>query len=368
MSSNRTLGLTAALLTALLLCASTLTTPASAAPSQPPAAPLAAKKQAGQKKQKRVVSRRVAFDVVNHNDTSVLCRGDGRTYPVRGRLVGPRNVVDGGAGARRFNVLVHDAGTGGWFWNLRRHPRYDYATQLARQGETSLVLDRLGYDASPLRDGRATCLGAQATMLHQVVQRLYSGRYAYAGRAQVAPHAGRIVVHGHGTGGAIAQVEAAEFHDTAGLVLMSWSGAVDASAAAVDEARRQSLACLRGADAAAYGASAADFRRLLFARAAIRVQRTAAGRRNPTPCGDVASLAPTALTALGTARQVRVPVLVLAGNKDRRLRGDARDAAAPFTGSRSVTARTIPGTGSALPLEKSAPRTRRIVQRWLHAR
>ena len=79
-------------------------------------------------------------------------------------------------------MLVHDLGTGGWFWNLRTHPAYDCATRLAERGETSLVLDRLGYGASRLADGNATCLGAQVDMLHQVVQHLVSGQYRWTDR------------------------------------------------------------------------------------------------------------------------------------------------------------------------------------------
>lgn len=317
---------------------------------------------------KRVLSRKVSFDLINTNETPVACSGDNSTYTVRGRLVGPPRAVDGYDGANRVNLLVHDAGTGGWFWNLRRHPRYDYASALAKKGETSLVLDRLGYDRSPLRNGRATCLGAQATMLSQVVEHLYSGRFDYQGPAQNNPRASTVVVHGHGTGGAIAQLEAAEFKNTAGLVLMSWSGANGASTAGLEEARRQLSTCLFGRGTATYGASPDDYRSLLFGRAAGRVLETALRLRNVTPCGDVTSLPPAALTADSTASRVRVPVLVLAGSNDRRIRGTAQDAAAAFTRSSSVTSRTIPGAGSALPLEKSAPQTRRVIQRWLRRR
>lgn len=367
------LSLVAAIAAALLLPvlavpgAQSVEATATAAAAGPTAALTAARAPKAQKSTK-VRSRSVSFEVVNTNETSVACEGDNRNYTVRGRLVGPRQVVNGYAGATRFNVLVHDAGTGGWFWNLSRHPRYDYATQLAKQGETSLVLDRLGYDRSPLGNGRATCLGAQATMLKQVIQKLYAGTYTHPGPSDFPPHAGQIIVHGHGTGGAIAQLEAAEFKDTAGLVLMSWSGANGASNEGISEARRQFTSCLGFGSTAAYGASAADYRNLLFGRASGRVQKSAVRLRNVTPCGDVTSLASAALTADSSARDVRVPVLVLVGSEDRRIRGNAEQAGSAFTRSSNVTARTIPGAGSALPLEKSAPKTRRIVEKWLRRR
>ncbi len=314
-----------------------------------------------------VTSRSVVFDLVNTSASPVRCQGDNQSYAVRGRLVGPRQDVLGHGGAIRVNVLVHDAGTGGWFWNLRKHPAYDYATQLARKGETSLVLDRLGYDRSPLPDGNDTCLDAQANMLHQVVQHLYSGRYDFTRGVTTTPHASHVVVQGHGVGGAIAQLEAARFGDTDGLVLMSWAGA-NLSELALAQAEQQTSTCLKGADYAAYGASAKAYRRLLFASAPRAVQRSAVQRRNPTPCGDVRSLASTLLAASATAGQVEVPVLLLSGEKDARIRdGGTQDAASTFGSSEKVTSRTFAGAGSALPLERSALKTRVAVLRWLRS-
>ncbi len=320
-----------------------------------------------QSKPKRVATRTVVFDLANTNDTDVACLPDNRAHQVRGRLVGPRKKVRGNGRSSRINVLVHDAGTGAWFWNQRRHPAYDYATQLAKRGQTFLVLDRLGYDRSPLADGDDTCLGAQAHLLHQVVQKLYAGTYRFTGRGiGDPPHAGTVVVQGHGTGAAIAQIEAAEYDDTAGLVLMSWSGR-NASADAVAESRRQNAVCARSATYAPFGASPMDYRRLLFASAPGPVQRSAARLRNSTPCGDVTSLASAVSVTATSASRVEVPVLLMYGSADRRMRpGTARDTARSFSRSRGVTLATIQGAGSALPLERQAPRTRGTVLRWLN--
>lgn len=315
-----------------------------------------------------VTTRQVVFDVVNSGGSVLSCPADNRPHQVRARLVGPREVVLGRGGVHRINVLVHDAGTGGWFWNLRKHPAYDYATQLARRGETSLVLDRLGFDSSPLADGTSTCLDAQATILHQVVQHLYSGIYDYTGRtAATPPHASHVVLHAHGVGGAIAQLEAARYDDVAGLVLMSWGGA-NPSQAALDQGRQQTATCLDGTSYAPYGESVRDFRRLLFVTAPATVQRTASARRNSTPCGDVTSLAPTVLAARRTASQVEAPVLLLFGSQDARVRqGASQDTARSFSSSSSVRTRVVDGAGSALPLERSAALTRAAVLRFLRA-
>ncbi|WP_193610777.1 hypothetical protein [Nocardioides lijunqiniae] len=348
-----TLGFRLALLPVALLALTTLAAqaPASATETERPA---------------RLASRQVVFELVNHGDGLLRCQGDDRTYQVRGRLVGPRRDVLGRGGSTRMNVLVHDEGTGGWFWNLRKHPRYDYATQMARRGQTSLVLDRLGYDTSPLADGDDTCLDAQVAMLHQVVQHLRSGRYEFTRGRTTTPHASQVVVHGHGVGATVAQVEAARYDDVHGLVLMSWAGA-DPSAGAREQARRQSAVCVRGAGYASYGASVAEYRGLLFATAPRRVQATAAGKRNATPCGDVTSLRRAIVSSTASAGRVEVPVLVLSGSRDARVSRQAAEAASAFRASPRVIARTVAGAGSALPLERSAPLTRRIVLQWLRA-
>lgn len=338
------------LVTAVLaaLVAATMTVPAAAAADRP-----------------RILTRGVYFDLVNTSEGLLQCQGDNREHRVRGRLVGPRRDVLGLGGTMRINVLVHDEGTGGWLWNLRGHPRYDYATQLARQGETSLVLDRLGYDRSPLADGTKSCLDTQAYLLHQVVQHLRSGRYDFTQGRATTPHASRVVVHGHGAGAAIAQLEEARFDDTDGLVLMSWAGN-SLSTVAREQADQQRATCLRGRGYAAFGATAAQYRRLLFASAPAAVQRTAVRRRNPTPCGDVLTLGQVLLSSALTAGQVEAPVLLMSGSRDARVRNPGQ-VASLFGASEKVTTRTVSGAGSALPLERSAPRTRRLVLQWLRS-
>lgn len=314
----------------------------------------------------KVASRAVEFTLTNVNETSVPCVADGEEYQVRGRLVRPRNAARNAV--IRVNVLVHDAGTGAWFWNMKKAPGVDYATQLARKGETSLVLDRLGYDRSPLADGRSTCLGAQAQMLHQVVQHLYSGIYRYADGKGRPPHASHVVVHGHGTGATVAQLEAAEFDDTAGLVLMSSPSAVP-SRLATSQLAAQTTRCLRGEDYSSYGGSAQEFRSLLFVSAKAKVRRLATRQRNATPCGDVTSLAGAVTSATVGAAYVEVPVLLLTGARDARNRPlGAGEARLLFRSSEDVRTRTIAGAGSALPLEGRAGEVRRTVLRWLAQR
>ena len=313
-----------------------------------------------------VISVPVAFEVQNVDRSLLPCDADGASYVLRGRLVGPRADLQR-ATVDAVTVYVHDFTTGAWVWQFpdRRH---DFVGHLALDGQVSLVIDRLGYGDSDHVDGTGTCLGAQADMVHQVVQQLRTGDYLAPG---ATPRAGKVVVAGHSVGGAIAELEAASFDDVDGLVLMSWSDA-GASARAVQEASEQTQVCLNGGDPRAgrpayayFGQSLRDFRELLFHSAARGVQRRAAALRSADPCGDVESLGPLVTGDNLISRSVDVPVLLLFGADDPLNRPDAADlqqhAYAPGT---DVTTHVLPDTGSALPLEQSAPRTRRLLTSW----
>lgn len=359
-STGATAGATAAVVPARGSVDTTAGAPAGSAAGAPRAAVRA--------RTHRVVRRAATFPLTNTEDALLpLDCGDGTEHLVRGRLVGPRGGVAATGGVLRVHVLVHDAGTGGWFWDAPAPDGVGYATALARRGETALVLDRLGYDRSPLADGDATCLAAQAHQLHQVVQRLRSGSFRLAGETNPA-HAAHVVVHGHGTGATVAELEAATYDDTDGLVLMS-SPTAPPTAFALQEGAAQVQACATGDGYAPFGSSPAAYQRLLFASAPARVRQAALRQRNQTPCGDVESLVPTVARAALTAGSVEVPVLLLTGARDSRVRPlSAAGAALLFRRSEELTVRTVAGAGSALPLERGADRVRGTVLRWLARR
>ena len=313
-----------------------------------------------------VTSVPVAFDVENVNGSLLPCAADGKRYVLRGRLVGPRSQL-GHPRLGLVTVYVHDFTTGGWFWRFPDR-RYNHVRSLARAGQVSLVLDRFGYDDRHDADGTATCLGAQADMLHQVLQRLRSGDYR---STSARPRAKNVVVAGHSVGGAIAELEAASFDDVDGLVLMSWSDS-GPSSRAVQEAAVQTQVCLAGGDPRAerpgyayFGQTRRDFRNLLFHSATPEVQRRAARLRNADPCGDALTLGPLVAENNMTSRSIDVPVLLLFGAEDVLNRPEAENLQQQgYRPGSDVTTHVLPGTGSALPLEESAPRTRRLVASW----
>jgi len=166
-------------------------------------------------------------------------------------------------------------------------------------------------------------------------------------------------------GAAIAELEAGTYDDVAGLVLMSWTDR-GASQRAVDEASRQSGVCLGGQDHVRTGASPKDYRRLLFVTAPAGVQRAALAHRDGAPCGDALSLGQLTAASTLTTRQVEAPVLLLLGGRDALVRdGSAGQQRQAFDSAASVTSHVVRGAGSALPLERSASRTRARVLHWL---
>jgi hypothetical protein len=69
-------------------------------------------------------------------------------------------------------LYLHVLGLGEFFWRFQDVPGYDYAAALARAGQSSVVIDRLGYDSSDKPPGKDICLGSQADIAHQMVTAL----------------------------------------------------------------------------------------------------------------------------------------------------------------------------------------------------
>lgn len=307
-----------------------------------------------------VSSVEVEIPVTISNRTALPCGASGDQSVVRGRLVGPTDQL---ASPRAVTVYVHDIATGSWFWQFDAAPGLDFAAEMAERGHVSLVIDRPGYGDSPLRHGSRTCLGAQATVLHQVVSwvRRTTGTEA-------------VMLAGHSVGAAIAELEAATFGDVDGLIQMSWSDA-GVSPRAIAESGRQHLACILGGDRGAgrpayafYAPGSAAFRSIMFHSAAPEVQEAAAALRSADPCGDALSLGSLVLLNQIASHAVRAPVLLLFGAEDALNRPDAEGLQRLAFLGQPVTSHVLAGTGGALPLEASAPRTQELVSEWLCAR
>ncbi|MGH7821363.1 MAG: alpha/beta fold hydrolase, partial [Candidatus Binatia bacterium] len=168
-----------------------------------------------------VSSTPVTFSVVNTNESMVPCSSDGAAYQISGHLVAPDALP------AAVTLYLHGLGYGEWFWNFGAVAGYDFAAGLAADGHASVIIDRLGYGQSALADGNASCLGAQATIAHQIVGQLRDGSYTLDGVAGTTaspnPAFSAVALAGHSAGGAIAEIEAYSFDDVDALIVMSYA-------------------------------------------------------------------------------------------------------------------------------------------------
>jgi pimeloyl-ACP methyl ester carboxylesterase len=319
-----------------------------------------------------VTTRAVSFTVSDVNHSLVPCGGNGKTYTVRGEVVGPAGALASSGGAAA--LYLHGLGFGAFFWDFTAVPGYDFANQMAADGHVSVIIDRLGYGASDHPPGMKLCVGAQADVAHQIVQELRRGAYQVTGGAPTA--FSRIALIGHSVGGAIAQAEAYSFHDVDALGLLSWADQVP-SPLALTTFVAAGAQCLTGkgiasggADAyAPFGSTAADFDKAMFHDADPAVVTAVNAVRNPDPCGDDESVPQTLAADQLFTPTIRVPVLLLLGANDALFPPpDGVLQRLHFIGSKSVTFIQVPDTGHAVTLGRTAPMVFSDISSWLTAR
>lgn len=313
-------------------------------------------------------------DVRNQNRTLSPCpprAPDGATYPLRGHITAPRQALQGTPSAALY---YHGLSYAEFFWRFRAVPGYDTTRELARAGRVSVTVDRLGYGASTGPHGTAICYGSQADIAKQVVDALKAGGYAPEGAPPT--RFAKVALVGHSAGAFIGEIAAYSFDGIDALAMLSY-GDAGASPLAVSTAAVSSLTCATGGEQqdadgpagyAYFGATAADFRAAhLNAPTDPAVADAATAMRTRDPCGDLLSIAPAlAVDQLG-AQLVSGPVLVLAGEQDALFPPPTVDvqAARMRLGGATVTARTLPGSGHAITLGRTAPAFRAALNDWL---
>ncbi|WP_052313609.1 alpha/beta hydrolase [Nocardia thailandica] len=317
-----------------------------------------------------VVDREVAFSVRNVDESGVPCGTDGGTYTVRGHLTGPADLLAGGA-ASSVSLYVHGLEVSEWFWRFDGAPGYDHVREMAGRGHVSVTIDRLGYGASGQPAGAQSCVGGQATAVHQIVGQLRSGLYTAPGGAVSF---GRVALLGHSLGGAVTQIAAYSFRDVDAVGVLSYS-----DLALTPEQLAGSLTwgarCVAGGQPSPAGAPGysyltadeAGFRRDFLAGAPPEVAAAAAPLRALNPCGDMVSLTEATLVDPARLGEITVPVLVLTGTEDRVFDVNrARFHGELFTGSGDVTTVLVDGATHGLTLEPT--RFRDELDSWLTAR
>jgi pimeloyl-ACP methyl ester carboxylesterase len=313
-----------------------------------------------------VRSRAVSFQVQNTNRSMVPCDSDGAAYTIEGHLVRPGARPGEGDTAGPVVLDLHGLGFGEFFWSFDAVAGYDWAQRLAERGVASVVIDRIGYGRSGRPPGTQSCIGAQADVAHQIVQELRSGSYALEGGDGL--RFARVALAGHSAGGAITQIEAYSFRDVDGVMVLSFSDLVG-SLRTYTALAQAVVVCLGGGNPpghAPFGQSDADFQALMFHDADPQVVAAVTAMRNPEPCGDDTSLLAAIATDVREVPSITVPVLLLIGDHDAVFPPPALESQRRlFAGSRDVTAITIPDTGHAVTVERSAGVTREAVISWL---
>lgn len=323
-----------------------------------------------------VVSRvRVSFRVQHANATNVRCTTDAAEYTIAGVLTAPARFLERPPHDLAATLLLHEFSFGKFFWTFDDVVGYDFAAALARKDHVTIAIDRLGYDESGHPPGAATCAGAHADIVAQIVRQMKEGAYTVRGDADPVAF-GDVVLAGHSVGGGIAELAAHSFPDIeiAGLILFAWADQ-GYSARAVQQSVAQAQRCAPGGEPAYeggpggyayFGHTDQEFRDNVFADTEPEVVDIVTRLRNRDPCGDNASLLRlAAINAVGVG-SLTIPVLLVYGDQDAVFEDAAADVQARlFRSSPSVTLRRVSGAGHALTLERSAARVQSRTAAWL---
>jgi pimeloyl-ACP methyl ester carboxylesterase len=314
-----------------------------------------------------IVDVPLEFTVANVNHTEVPCVADGRVYTVRGHLTAPAAQLSAGA----VTLYEHGIAAGEWYWRLPVEG-YNHSVEMARRGQSSLTIDRLGYDSSDVPDGTAMCVGSQATMAHEIVQDLRNGTYRQPSGKPV-PRFGKVAIAGQSNGGQIAQIEAFSFHDVNTVVVMDW-----ADQGLTQQAQARFLVasgyCATGGSRPKHGLGRSgyvyydqgreEFENGNFHDAESPVLAAAIPHQNQNPCGDMLSQAPGILLDLVRAQNITVPVLGIYGEDDSRVQHGAEHMRL-FTSAPETKEVTVPGAGHYMADSRRASLVFDTLADWL---
>jgi pimeloyl-ACP methyl ester carboxylesterase len=322
-----------------------------------------------------VIERHVSFTVTNTNRSGIPCPSDGATYQVDGLLVGPTSAFESGR-AQTVSLYLHGFSYGGKFlWSFKPVPGYDLPVEFAKRGHVSLSIDRLGYDDSGHPPGHLSCIGASADVTHQIVQALRKGMYEIDEDAPIEADA--VVLVGHDTGGAVAEVEAYSFDDIDGLVVWGWADQ-GFSQWVLDRYPERAAFCARGGEEAESAGTGGGYFHWPVSEQEVRdgvgermepdVLDESIALRNRNPCGDLLS----ALTVSnyhengGRLGEIDVPVLLIYSDHDLIFTTEgAVEQQKHFSGTDDLTWVMLQDAGHFPMLERRARDHRQVLLDWL---
>ncbi|MCW3014148.1 MAG: hypothetical protein JWO02_1240 [Solirubrobacterales bacterium] len=309
----------------------------------------------------------VSFTVRNTNTSMIPCASDGKTYEVRGHLVGPADRLNGST-PQAVALYVHGLGYGEFFWNYKGVPGYDYATQQAVQfGQVSVVIDRLGYGTSGKPDGNQVCYGSEGDYLNQIVTQLRSGAYTASGEPARQTFS-KVALVGHSAGGFMVEASALSYHNVDALIVAGF-GNTGASITTYATFAQTTLDCYTAPlpnNYAYFGKTPADFKAGHFFNADPAVADAVTAIRAPDPCMDTGSAIQAIVVDALSNNSIKAPVLIVTGANDALFPPPAGDVEKLlFFGNADLTQVTLPGTGHAVTLGRTAPQFRSVVGGWL---
>ena len=323
----------------------------------------------------------VSFSVVNENGSRVACPSDSRSYTLRGSLVGPASAVQGG-GRRAVTLLVHGAMLpGDKLWRMRPggDESFDFGLAMARLGHSVVSFELPGYGGTvggQTPDGNLVCQGSQADVVHQVVDRLRSGDYSFGDAP--GPAFDRVAIAGFSFGTQYTQVAAYSFPNVDAVVLMGWGDPFLPSPDGVRFTSASALACFVGGEPKFDDGSGPPGYVKRSGELAVEVQwfdsEPEAERQwirslERDPCGIQTSFGGRLVADLGGLSDIRVPVLVAAGDHDELIGWLApRVLFNRLTGTGDRTLMLFPGAGHSFFLERQRARWIRQIAGWLGER
>jgi pimeloyl-ACP methyl ester carboxylesterase len=254
---------------------------------------------------------------------------------------------------------------------------YDFVTEMARLGHSSVIVDRLGFGASGRPPGADACVGGDADIAHQLIDDLRSGRYRTTGLA--SPSFSRVGLAGHSGGGPIVEDEAYSYHDADALIVMGWQDGTATQPTINAIPAGESSSCPLGGHPTD-GPNAPSGYAYLWPNEPQWAHDTTfdidpvvlskmAGFRRRTPCGELESdvtASSSNASPTGNLGAITSPVLLMYADHDALFPASmGASQKARFTGSHDVTLATFAGAGHVFFIERIAPLVRATLSAWL---
>ncbi|OLT27179.1 hypothetical protein BJF83_19015 [Nocardiopsis sp. CNR-923] len=329
-----------------------------------------------------VIQLPVTFEVDNVNRSAVQCNTDGGTYEVAGHLTAPADAFRGRPRDLTVTMYQHGIAGGEWYWNMDLEG-YNHVEEMAERGHVSVSVDRIGYDASGVPNGYDTCIGAQADITNQIVEQLREGDYeldrsadrgAIPGRR--TPEFDKVVLAGQSNGGLIVNIAAISFGNVDGLSVHGW-GDLGFTPEADERFIAATGGCLQRMSPAVedprpelpegynyYDNGTEEFLTGNFADATPEMLEAVTPLQNAHPCNDMSTITSAIYVDLMRMDEIDVPVHVVFGEEDARIR-DVQLQADLYSGSPDVRTLMVPDAGHYMGLERNAETVFEDMDAWL---